>query len=172
MTGIVGRSPDPGWYADPDGGNRWRWWDGGRWTDQYADRSPVTPRNNVPGTVTFAADGSVVARSGSVAAHGGTVVPSTPPPTNSDLVRGMFANADYSKLFSLRFGCAVIMAALVLGTLASMLWRPLGVIVFVAAFIFLTVTGLLFGVPVTCPQCRKRIKVGARVCRWCGAPVT
>ena len=26
--------PPPGWYADPAGGDRSRWWDGGSWTDR------------------------------------------------------------------------------------------------------------------------------------------
>lgn len=26
-------APPPGWYADPDGGDRRRWWDGTRWTE-------------------------------------------------------------------------------------------------------------------------------------------
>jgi hypothetical protein len=25
-------SPPPGWYDDPSGSHRWRWWDGNRWT--------------------------------------------------------------------------------------------------------------------------------------------
>lgn len=30
-------SPAPGWYADPAGTNRRRWWDGRAWTDYFAD---------------------------------------------------------------------------------------------------------------------------------------
>jgi hypothetical protein len=26
----------PGWYADPGDSTRWRWWDGGAWTDQVS----------------------------------------------------------------------------------------------------------------------------------------
>src|SRR5262249_4901039 len=29
----------PGWAADPYGRHQWRYWDGGRWTDQVADGS-------------------------------------------------------------------------------------------------------------------------------------
>lgn len=30
------RLPDAGWYADPDGAARQRWWDGQQWTGHYA----------------------------------------------------------------------------------------------------------------------------------------
>lgn len=29
-------SPPPGWHPDPAGHNRWRWWDGYRWTDHVS----------------------------------------------------------------------------------------------------------------------------------------
>jgi hypothetical protein len=29
----------PGWYADPENPARWRWWDGGAWTDQVSTPS-------------------------------------------------------------------------------------------------------------------------------------
>ena len=28
--------PPPGWYPDPGGANRWRWWDGQRWTEHVS----------------------------------------------------------------------------------------------------------------------------------------
>lgn len=31
--GIAAPTTAPGWYADPQGGERMRWWDGYRWTD-------------------------------------------------------------------------------------------------------------------------------------------
>jgi hypothetical protein len=34
-------APRPGWYPDPQGGARLRWWDGTDWTDRY--RPPPTP---------------------------------------------------------------------------------------------------------------------------------
>ena len=35
------RSPTPGWYPDPQGGTRLRWWDGSDWTDSYRVRPTV-----------------------------------------------------------------------------------------------------------------------------------
>ena len=42
-TQAVARSAAPatapaGWHPDPDGGSRLRYWDGSRWTEQYAER--------------------------------------------------------------------------------------------------------------------------------------
>lgn len=34
-------APPPGWYPDPQGGARLRWWEGTDWSDRY--RSPPTP---------------------------------------------------------------------------------------------------------------------------------
>jgi hypothetical protein len=31
--------PPPGWHPDPSGLNRWRWWDGQRWTDHVSQHS-------------------------------------------------------------------------------------------------------------------------------------
>lgn len=50
-------APRPGWYPDPTGGSRLRWWDGLDWTDHrrappYADYSPeaVQARSQEPAT--------------------------------------------------------------------------------------------------------------------------
>jgi hypothetical protein len=34
----VADAPTPGWYPDPSGGSRLRWWDGSDWTDHYRAR--------------------------------------------------------------------------------------------------------------------------------------
>ena len=31
--------PPPKWYPDPNDPSRWRWWDGGQWTDHFAPRA-------------------------------------------------------------------------------------------------------------------------------------
>src|SRR5215212_9609944 len=42
---MEGHGPPPGWYADPDGSPRRRWWDGTRWTEylQGAQPAPYAP---------------------------------------------------------------------------------------------------------------------------------
>lgn len=37
----VDEAPKPGWYPDPEGGARLRWWMGTDWSDRY--RAPPTP---------------------------------------------------------------------------------------------------------------------------------
>lgn len=39
----VGVTPIPGWYADPSGAPRLRWWDGADWTEYYHDRPSTQP---------------------------------------------------------------------------------------------------------------------------------
>lgn len=34
--------PPPGWYADPEDQNRWRWWDGTTWAEQQPPPSQST----------------------------------------------------------------------------------------------------------------------------------
>ena len=39
----VADAPPPGWYPDPEGGSRLRWWDGTDWSDRYRPRPPEIP---------------------------------------------------------------------------------------------------------------------------------
>ena len=38
---LVQDAPPTGWYPDPEGGSRLRWWEGTDWSDRY--RAPPTP---------------------------------------------------------------------------------------------------------------------------------
>lgn len=38
-----GPPPPPGWYPDPEGGPRRRWWDGTRWTENLEGAQPLPP---------------------------------------------------------------------------------------------------------------------------------
>jgi hypothetical protein len=36
-------APRPGWYPDPEGGARLRYWEGDDWSDRFRHRPPITP---------------------------------------------------------------------------------------------------------------------------------
>jgi hypothetical protein len=68
-------APPPGWYPDPEGGARLRWWEGTDWTDDYrappssaaqaiaARRAAQTPRaRSVPEVPTAAAGTTRISR--------------------------------------------------------------------------------------------------------------
>jgi hypothetical protein len=38
----VSQAPSPGWYPDPEGSPRLRWWDGGDWSDRFRVRPDQT----------------------------------------------------------------------------------------------------------------------------------
>lgn len=42
-------NPIPGWYPDPAGSPKLRWWDGGQWTDQFQPDSGAQAPSSAPG---------------------------------------------------------------------------------------------------------------------------
>ncbi len=70
----VADAPSPGWYPDPRGGNRLRWWDGTDWTDHF--RGPpgagaIAAFAATEAAAAKAAQAAGVGRGGSVAGGGG-----------------------------------------------------------------------------------------------------
>ncbi|OUE24512.1 DUF2510 domain-containing protein [Clavibacter michiganensis] len=64
MTDSTGTPSTPaGWYADPAGSDRLRWWDGTRWTDHLADAPAATaaafPAGTAPSPASAPAGGHV-----------------------------------------------------------------------------------------------------------------
>lgn len=45
---VAVQGPPPGWYADPDGTGRMRWWDGQRWTVLQPQAPPPAPVAPMP----------------------------------------------------------------------------------------------------------------------------
>ena len=45
---MVMSQPAPGWYPDPAGTQRLRWWNGGMWLDQYQPMPGAAPQQGLP----------------------------------------------------------------------------------------------------------------------------
>ena len=45
---MVMSQPAPGWYPDPAGTQRLRWWNGGMWLDQYQPMPGAAPQQGFP----------------------------------------------------------------------------------------------------------------------------
>jgi len=73
---------------------------------------------------------------------------------------------------SLRLFMGVALGAAIIAVPFSLLWKPLGAVVFFAVFAALWLarasdpTTVLY-----CPYCAKRVKIGARACHHCGRSV-
>lgn len=77
------------------------------------------------------------------------------------------------RLFSFRTIFANALVAGVLAYLASLLWEPLGAVVFIGAFLILHVAVTFdAGLILKCPYCSKRVKARAQSCHHCGRMVS
>ena len=52
---MVMSQPAPGWYPDPAGTQRLRWWNGGMWLDQYQPMPGAAPQQGLPAQYNAAA---------------------------------------------------------------------------------------------------------------------
>lgn len=48
----ISEAPPRGWYPDPEGGLRLRWWDGEDWSDRYRSRPSINTGHQPPGIAT------------------------------------------------------------------------------------------------------------------------
>lgn len=64
-------APPPGWYPDPNGGSRLRWWEGDDWSDRFRARPPemravpygqATPGRSAPPPLPYAQQAGQVAQ--------------------------------------------------------------------------------------------------------------
>lgn len=81
----------------------------------------------------------------------------------------MWSRLNWSNLASLRVWFGILIAGAILGGLAGKLWKPLTVPFFILGSLGSLTIWLTIGGNVYCPQCRKRVKMGANVCHHCGA---
>lgn len=79
---------------------------------------------------------------------------------------------NWQTLFSFRFLFGNLIVAAVIAILPSLLWPPLGAVVFFGAFAVLVIVGAMNPELVLyCPYCKKRVKAGASACHHCGRAV-
>lgn len=69
--------PAAGWYPDPEGGVRLRWWDGEDWSDRYRSRPPAS--GYAATTAAAAAAGALAGGAGALAGGAGPVLASLRP---------------------------------------------------------------------------------------------
>lgn len=74
---------------------------------------------------------------------------------------------NWGALFSLRMWLAALVVGFI-GAMLGLLWPPLGTVGFVLGVGWTMYYQVVHGTPLTCPHCRKRVKAGATVCRFCG----
>ncbi|AJW78157.1 DUF2510 domain-containing protein [Clavibacter michiganensis] len=89
MTDSTGTPSTPaGWYADPAGSDRLRWWDGTRWTDHLAD---------APAASAAAAEPAAARASGHVAPEAPAAPASAPPAYGQQAHGQAYAQQPYSQ---------------------------------------------------------------------------
>jgi hypothetical protein len=74
------------------------------------------------------------------------------------------------RAFSIRIGCLSLLMGVFLGALAGMIWEPLVTPVAIVVIVLCWV-GAVFNddQALTCPRCKKMVKLGADTCHHCGA---
>lgn len=75
---------------------------------------------------------------------------------------------NWTALFSLRVWGGAVLVGFLLCLPFALIFPPLGTVAFVVGFGWTMYYQLTDGMPLRCPHCRKRVKVGATTCRFCG----
>ena len=78
---------------------------------------------------------------------------------------------NWQALFSTRVMLTNVVLAAILGALAGMVARPLGIVVFILVFALATLAAATGDTVTRCPYCSKRVKIGASACHHCGREV-
>lgn len=101
MTDSTGTSSTPaGWYADPAGSDRLRWWDGTRWTDHLADApaaaaAPASASTSAPAPAP--AESAAAATSGHVAPEAPAASTTVPPAYGQQAPGQQYAQQPYAQ---------------------------------------------------------------------------
>lgn len=78
--------------------------------------------------------------------------------------------ARFARAFSFRIGCGTLVGSFALGLLASLLWQPLFLPVFIGSALLIWVAAVFSPSPNSgrCPHCKRLVKFDAVVCSHCG----
>lgn len=75
-------------------------------------------------------------------------------------------------LFSLRLFTMSFFSAAIIAVLLSLVWHPLVYLIVPLGLLFWIALAASPTTVLVCPWCKKRVKVGARVCHHCGRVVS